>query len=60
MTVADPTEEKIDESLEETFPASAPPGWMPLARIGSPRRLRRVNSKNRSMCRPSTLANSDS
>ena len=28
----------IDESLEETFPASDPPSWAALARIGSPRR----------------------
>ena len=28
----------IDEGLEETFPASDPPSWSALARIGSPRR----------------------
>jgi len=28
----------IDESLQETFPASDPPTWTVLARIGSPRR----------------------
>jgi len=28
----------IDESLEETFPASDPPSWAVLGRIGSPRR----------------------
>jgi hypothetical protein len=60
MTVTESTEEKIDQSLEDTFPASDPPGWTPLMRIGSPRRPRRVNSKNRSMCRAWTSAKSDS
>jgi hypothetical protein len=60
MTVTESTEEKIDQSLEDTFPASDPPGWTPLMRIGSPRRRRRVNSKNRSMCRAGTSAKSDS
>jgi hypothetical protein len=36
MTVTESTEEKIDQSLEDTFPASDPPGWTPLMRIGSP------------------------
>ena len=53
-------EEKIDQSLKDTFPASDPPGWTPLMRIGSPRRRRRVNSKNRSMRRAWTSAKSDS
>ena len=60
MTVTESTEEKIDQSLEDTFPASDPPGWTPLMRIGSPRRRGRVNSKNRSMCRAWTSAKSDS
>ncbi len=31
---------KIDESLEETFPASDAPSWVSLARIGAPDRSR--------------------
>jgi hypothetical protein len=29
---------EIDESLIETFPASDPPAWISLARIGIPKR----------------------
>jgi hypothetical protein len=31
-------DEEVDESLIETFPASDPPSWVPLARSGCPRR----------------------
>jgi hypothetical protein len=37
---ATPSEQKIDESLEETFPASDLPSWTLLSRIGSPKRRR--------------------
>jgi len=32
----------IDESLEETFPASDPPSWAVRLRIGAPRRRNEV------------------
>lgn len=31
------SEDEIDETLEESFPASDPPSWTLFARIGSPR-----------------------
>jgi hypothetical protein len=34
----DYTEEEVDESLEESFPASDPPSWAGMLRIGKPRR----------------------
>jgi hypothetical protein len=32
--------DEIAESLIETFPASDPPSWIPLARVGLPKRNR--------------------
>jgi hypothetical protein len=34
------TVDEIDESLIETFPASDSPAWIPLARVGIPKRRR--------------------
>jgi hypothetical protein len=31
------SEEELDESLIDTFPASDPPAWVALARVGAPR-----------------------
>ena len=36
--------DKVDESLQETFPASDPPSWTLSARLGTPRRKRQTSA----------------
>lgn len=36
--ITESVENKIEESLYETFPASDPPAWNPAGRVGSPKR----------------------
>jgi hypothetical protein len=49
MAIAD--EDELDESLIETFPASDPPAWIPLARVGNPKR--QTTSRRARKARPS-------
>jgi hypothetical protein len=35
----DRSEDDVDETLMETFPASDPPSWAGLGRVGSPKRI---------------------
>jgi hypothetical protein len=39
-----PSADRVDESLQETFPASDPPSWTLSARLGTPRRKRQTSA----------------
>jgi len=46
------TVDEIDESLIETFPASDPPAWVVLARVGVPKRRKTKSSRTRKARHP--------
>ena len=52
MMDRDPKRDKVDESSEESFPASDPPAWQP-SHAGSPARPRSVDASPDSAPAPS-------
>jgi hypothetical protein len=46
------TIDEIDESLIDTFPASDPPAWVVLARVGIPKRRETKSSRARKASEP--------
>jgi hypothetical protein len=57
-TTAAADEDEITESLIETFPASDPPAWVALARVGIPKRraIKPFRSKKASLISPNSPA----
>lgn len=46
-TTSDDVDEELVESLIDTFPASDPPAWIPLARVGTPKRQKKLPDNRR-------------